>query len=71
MLILPRICVSFMLDVEQTQNKGLKHLCQITHPVTKFGTLSIQSGKWKSHRILCVGRIDRRTFAIMVYEKKE
>jgi len=30
-----------MLFFEQTQNKGQMLLCQTTHPVTKFGTLSI------------------------------
>ncbi len=32
-----------MLDFEQTQNKGQVHLCQTTHPVTKFGTSSRKS----------------------------
>ena len=40
MLILPCICIPFMLDFEQTQNKGQMHLCQTTCPITRFGTLS-------------------------------
>ena len=41
MLILPCICVPFMLDFEQTQNKGLMYLCQTTRPITKCRTISI------------------------------